>query len=163
MKTLFSRIVWVILFTCSWLPTRSQSLSSVIDSTEWNTFFPHRFNPDDRTGAGTLPTTAAKDFYSYANFVKAVNWMSNIKIIVERRCATNLYRLTRVDKTTGSAIVIRTVDGFNSSSNNIITTTVDYGSFANEGDLAVRKRELSAFLANISQETTGGWPTAPGG
>ncbi|OMP79933.1 hypothetical protein BW716_06860 [[Flexibacter] sp. ATCC 35208] len=156
-------MVGVILFTCYLLPIHSQSLSSVIDSTEWNTFFPHRFNPDDRTGAGTLPTTAAKDFYSYANFAKAVTWMSNIKIIVERRCATNLYRLTRVDKTTGSSIVIRTVDGFNSSTNNIITTTVDYGTFANEGDLTVRRRELMAFLANISQETTGGWATAPGG
>ena len=35
--------------------------------------------------------------------------------------------------------------------------------FLAEGDEATQKRELSAFLANISQETTGGWDDAPGG
>jgi chitodextrinase len=163
MKTLFSRLVMALLLTIIMVPVSAQTFSSVMDSTEWNTFFPHRFNPDDRTGAGTLPGTAAKDFYSYANFVKAVNWMSNIKILVERRCATNLYRLTRTDKTTGASVVIRKSDGFDASASNIIATTVDYASFAGEGDLVARKRELMAFFANISQETTGGWPTAPGG
>lgn len=141
----------------------AQNFSDVMTASEWNTFFPHRFNPDDRTGAGTLPTTAAKDFYSYANFAEAVRRMGNIKIIVERRCGTNAYRLTRIDKTTGASKVIRTDADFNISLNNILTETLDYASFAGEGDLAVRKRELCAFLANISQETTGGWPTAPGG
>lgn len=141
----------------------AQTFSDVMAASEWNTFFPHRFNPDDRSGAGTLPTTAAKDFYSYANFAEAVRLMGNIKIIVERRCGTNAYRLTRIDKTTGASKVIRTDVDFNISTNNIITETLDYASFAGEGDLAARKRELCAFLANISQETTGGWPTAPGG
>jgi hypothetical protein len=35
--------------------------------------------------------------------------------------------------------------------------------FLAEGDEAAQKRELSAFLANIAQETTGGWSEAPGG
>lgn len=30
-------------------------------------------------------------------------------------------------------------------------------------DAAANKRELAAFLAQISHETTGGWPTAPDG
>jgi hypothetical protein len=30
-------------------------------------------------------------------------------------------------------------------------------------DAATNKRELAAFLAHISHETTGGWPTAPDG
>ncbi|MCF6405105.1 T9SS type A sorting domain-containing protein [Chitinophaga filiformis] len=141
----------------------AQSFSDVLAASEWNTLFPHRYNPDDRSGSGIPPTTAEKDFYSYANFAEAVRRMSNIKIIVERRCGTNAYRLTRVDKTTGASIVFRTDVDFNISTNNILTETVDYASFAGEGDLAARKRELCAFLANISQETTGGWPTAPGG
>jgi hypothetical protein len=141
----------------------AQNFSDVLAASEWNTLFPHRFNPDDRSGAGTLPTTAAKDFYSYANFAEAVRRMGNIRIIVERRCGTNAYRLTRIDKSTGASRVIRTDADFNTSTNNILTETVDYASFAGEGDLATRKRELMAFLANISQETTGGWPTAPGG
>ena len=35
--------------------------------------------------------------------------------------------------------------------------------FAATGDLGTRKRELAAFLAQISHETTGGWATAPDG
>ncbi len=38
-----------------------------------------------------------------------------------------------------------------------------YPKFLGEGDEATQKRELSAFLANIAQETTGGWNDAPGG
>ncbi len=38
-----------------------------------------------------------------------------------------------------------------------------YPAFCNEGTLDDRKREAAAFLANISHETTGGWPAAPGG
>lgn len=35
--------------------------------------------------------------------------------------------------------------------------------FGNTGDIATRKREIAAFLAQISHETTGGWATAPDG
>ncbi len=38
-----------------------------------------------------------------------------------------------------------------------------FPAFASEGTDEIRKRELAAFLANISHETTGGWPTAPDG
>lgn len=157
------RCIVAMLFSCCVATVNAQTFSDVMTSADWNVFFPHRFNPDDRTGAGTLPATAAKDFYSYANFATAVSRMANIKIISERRCGTNAYRLTRVDKTTGASVVIRTDADFNISPNMIITETIDYATFAGDGDLTVRKRELMAFLANISQETTGGWPTAPGG
>jgi hypothetical protein len=165
-KTWFRRsFIVTVMLCCIALANKSyaQTFSDVIAASEWNTFFPHRFNPDDRTGAGTLPTTAAKDFYSYANFAEAVRLMGNIKITIERRCATNAYRLTRIDKTTGVSKVIRSDADFNTSTNNILTETLDYATFAGEGDLVARKREICAFLANISQETTGGWPTAPGG
>jgi len=35
--------------------------------------------------------------------------------------------------------------------------------FGSSGSLITRKREVAAFLAQISRETTGGWPTAPDG
>ena len=38
-----------------------------------------------------------------------------------------------------------------------------FPAFASEGTIEQRKRELVSFLANIAQETTGGWDTAPGG
>jgi basic endochitinase B len=47
--------------------------------------------------------------------------------------------------------------------NSLIAAGAKYATFCNEGNLDQRKREAAAFLANISHETTGGWPTAPGG
>lgn len=38
-----------------------------------------------------------------------------------------------------------------------------FPAFLNEGTETERKRELAAFLANIAQETSGGWAAAPGG
>jgi hypothetical protein len=38
-----------------------------------------------------------------------------------------------------------------------------FPNFLSEGDVTTQKRELAAFLANIAQETSGGWDTAPGG
>jgi len=35
--------------------------------------------------------------------------------------------------------------------------------FLTEGDIVSQKREMAAFLANISMETSGGWDEAPGG
>ncbi len=38
-----------------------------------------------------------------------------------------------------------------------------YPAFLGQGDATVQKRELAAFLANMAQETSGGWAEAPGG
>ncbi|MDI3322575.1 chitinase [Pinibacter soli] len=38
-----------------------------------------------------------------------------------------------------------------------------FPTFCSEGDDKTKKRELAAFFANASQETTGGWKDAPGG
>ncbi|MBA0653341.1 hypothetical protein Goklo_020529 [Gossypium klotzschianum] len=45
----------------------------------------------------------------------------------------------------------------------IITTARSFNGFGTTGDLTTRKRELAAFLAQTSHETTGGWPSAPDG
>ena len=44
-----------------------------------------------------------------------------------------------------------------------VTAAKSFPQFLGEGDEAAQKRELSAFLANVAQETTGGWNDAPGG
>ena len=38
-----------------------------------------------------------------------------------------------------------------------------FPNFLSEGDAILQNRELAAFLANAAQETSGGWPAAPGG
>jgi chitinase len=48
--------------------------------------------------------------------------------------------------------------------NAFLTAAAAFPAFATSSpDPAVNTRELAAFLAQISHETTGGWPTAPDG
>jgi len=44
-----------------------------------------------------------------------------------------------------------------------ILASKSFPAFGSTGCLATRKREIAAFLAQISHETTGGWATAPDG
>ncbi|KAJ4786341.1 Chitinase [Rhynchospora pubera] len=44
-----------------------------------------------------------------------------------------------------------------------IEATKSFPKFGSTGDLTTRKREIAAFFAQISHETTGGWATAPDG
>ncbi|KAF7818071.1 chitinase 10 [Senna tora] len=44
-----------------------------------------------------------------------------------------------------------------------IHATKCFPAFGSRGSLTTRKREIAAFLAQISHETTGGWSTAPDG
>jgi hypothetical protein len=47
--------------------------------------------------------------------------------------------------------------------NAFIAAAASFPGFGTSGDAATNKRELAAFLAQISHETTGGWATAPDG
>ncbi|KAK0581933.1 hypothetical protein LWI29_019728 [Acer saccharum] len=49
------------------------------------------------------------------------------------------------------------------SYDDFISAAKSYSAFASTGDTATRKREVAAFLAQTSHETTGGWATAPDG
>jgi hypothetical protein len=45
----------------------------------------------------------------------------------------------------------------------LIAAAAHFPAFASAGSADERRREVSAFFANASHETTGGWPTAPDG
>ncbi|KAB8408222.1 hypothetical protein FH972_024834 [Carpinus fangiana] len=47
--------------------------------------------------------------------------------------------------------------------NAFIAATRSFGGFGTNGDVNTRKREIAAFLAQTSHETTGGWASAPDG
>jgi chitinase len=136
----------------------------LISENMWNTLFPYRYGAVNNGTEWVLDP--ANDFFTYQSFLEALNRMSNIKAVLKRRCGTNAYVVTRINKTTGESVEIRHDSDFDApmhANKAIITKEVDYGTFLEEGTLEERKRELSAFLANIAHETTGGWPTAPGG
>ncbi|XP_025883454.2 endochitinase-like [Solanum lycopersicum] len=49
------------------------------------------------------------------------------------------------------------------SYNPFITASRSFPGFGTSGDINARKREIAAFFAQTSHETTGGWPSAPDG
>ncbi|GGF93365.1 chitinase [Paenibacillus aceti] len=106
------------------------------------------------------------DYFSYDNLLNAVAEVSNVKIKISTRAGTSAQEIHRLDKEAKVETLVLRSDDFNSAANKlkpIDTVIVDCGTFLKEGFKKDRKRELAAFLANLSHETGGGWATAPGG
>lgn len=107
------------------------------------------------------------DFFSYDNLIDAVTEVSNIKLkISSRKGNPGVQEIVRFDKDARIETLVSRSEDFNSDENKgqeIETVIIDFGTFLKEGFKKDRKRELAAFLANLSHETGGGWSTAPGG
>jgi hypothetical protein len=141
--------------------TISQTPSTVqrpsITSAFWNTAFPNRAGYS-YTGQGYT-----NDFFSYANLVQAMNEMDDYKLITYNKGQWD-WKKVRVKKTTNDTILINMSSGYLSNTWSVPdTVVVDFANFIKESDTTNNKRELCAFLANISKETTGGWTTPIGG
>ncbi|WP_240644604.1 chitinase [Paenibacillus paeoniae] len=146
------------------------AVQGALSQEEFEQLFPYRIGTPEWHGfAANHPNYNADqtDYYSYNNLIAAVTDVANIKYKVEyRQDDTNNSRVFRLDKATKTETLIYQNASFNTSSNKtvpILSQTVDFGSFIKEGSHLNRKRELAAFLANISHETGGGMPTSPGG
>jgi len=63
------------------------------------------------------------------------------------------------NKTRQSATPVRDFYSYDA----LLEAAAHFPAFMNEGSDTARKQELAAFLAHIAQETSGGWPDAPGG
>lgn len=133
--------------------TNLDVLGDLMQTSEWNTYFPYRWGYDINT------MTRTDDFYTYEKFKEAIEAISKYELLIERRCGTNQVKITHTNTETGVAKVVSTSTHFNASWNltkPLIKDKVFYKNFLAEGTVTTRKRELAAFLANISHETTGG-------
>lgn len=123
----------------------NDNIPNLITSSDWNTIFPNRAQ------AGH-PQGATDDYYSYAKFISAVDKISEYSVTFSTGPGG-----------AGTSVAVSKSDG--SSWTYVITSsswsgddyTVDYSTFCNTGDDYNDKRELAAFFANITKETTGGW------
>ncbi len=126
----------MVFFTIFSVNAGNQNISNFIpNAAAWDAIFPH------------------KDvLYSYSNFIAAVDELSDFEVTYESS-GTNTKVTVKV-KSTGAtrAPFIITTSNWSGPA-----VTVDFEDFCNTGNNQSDKRELAAFFANISQETTGGW------
>ena len=127
------------------LNAANNNIANLITSSDWNSIFPNRAQAGHKQGA-------IDDFYSYVKFTSAVDKISEYSVTF----STGPGGL-------GTSVAVKKTDG--SSWTYVITSsswegaeyTEDYSTFCNTGNDYNDKRELAAFLANITKETTGGW------
>ncbi|WP_431785510.1 chitinase [Paenibacillus lactis] len=146
------------------------AVQSLLSEEDFEQLFPYRLGSEAwfQVAKGKEYYKADQtDYFSYDNLISAVADVSNLKIkISTRQGAPSAQEIQRLDKEARiETLVLRSAD-FNAPENRskpIETVIIDGGTFLKEGFKKDRKRELAAFLANLSHETGGGWATAPGG
>ena len=117
------------------------SIVSILTEKQFNDLFPLR-----------------DKFYTYQAFITAINRIGNIRIKVVKR-AVSVYQITRTDKRTGKSVIVRQDEDWNedwAKKKPDSSYIIDYGSFCNEKDPQMNRKELAAFFANIAHETRHG-------
>lgn len=139
-KLLLSTVV--VLMTVFSASAANQNIANFIpNAASWDAIFPNK-----------------NVLYSYNNFITAVDELSDFEVTYQAS-GTN----TKVSVKIKSTGVVRNEYTITTSSWSGPAITVDFEDFCNTGDNTSDKRELAAFFANISQETTGGWEPVGGG
>ncbi|KOR87928.1 chitinase [Paenibacillus solani] len=147
-----------------------ESVQSLLSEEDFEALFPYRLGSKEwfKVASGKEYFKANQtDYFSYDNLINAVAEVSNLKIKIVTRAgnpaAQEVYRLDKDARV--ETLVVRSADFYSAENMNkpIESVIIDGGTFLKEGFKKDRKRELAAFLANLSHETGGGWATAPGG
>jgi hypothetical protein len=160
-RNLSKHITLIISFCCLAFNSFSQtnSIEKLISSKGWDSLFPKRAGT-----YGTHPQGYTTDFYSYKNLHQAASELADYFVIIRTKKGVWGQRITVTRKSTLKTYIYSDVESWwysNSTPETIVV--VDFADFINESSQTNNKRELAAFLANISKETTGGWETPVGG
>lgn len=164
MKVTLFNFSTLILFIGFVLPLNAQSnaiqnVDDLLTNTQWNSLFPKRAGT-----YGVHPQGYTTDFYSYLNFKQAVTEMSDYLVQIRKKPGVWGELTTVTKKSTNQTYNYSQVDSwwFTNPTPEVVIN-VDFADFVNTNSTTNNKRELAAFLANISKETTGGWQTPVGG
>lgn len=164
MKSTLSNLFTLILVFGIILPINAQdnsvqSVDDLLTITQWNSLFPKRAGT-----YGVHPQGYATDFYSYSNFKQAVTEMSDYLVQIRKKPGVWGELTTVTKKSTHQTYNYSEVESWwFSNPTPEVVISVDFEDFVNTSSALNNKRELAAFLANISKETTGGWQTPVGG
>ena len=138
---------------------QNASVDALLNVSTWNALFPNRAG----TAAGH-PQGYVSDFYSFDHFKQAVTEMADFKATIRLKNGVWGQVITVTRKSSNTTYNYQEADAnwyANSTPETVIV--VDFKDFITRGSAYTNKRELGAFLAHISKETTGGWQTPVGG
>jgi basic endochitinase B len=139
--------------------SQNTNLDNLLSDTQWNALFPKR--------AGTFgihPQGYTFDFYSFNDLKQAADEMSDYLVQIRLKDGVWGQLITITKKSNGTTYIYSDVEEWwhaDPTPETIIY--VDFEDFVNRTNDLNNKRELAAFLANISKETTGGWQLPVGG
>lgn len=149
----------VVFLCCLAASVSGQGLPSLISQAQWQAMFPQR--------AGTAvghPQGYTSDFYAYQKLQQAMQQLADFRATIETKSGVWGERITITRLSTGQQYLYAEPDNnWLQSPVPISSQVVNFADFANTSSITQNKRELAAFLAHISKETTGGWQFPIGG
>ncbi|ERP39243.1 glycoside hydrolase family 19 protein [Chitinivibrio alkaliphilus] len=143
-----------------------ERFQELLDEETYEELFPNRYgfgrgnSPWDGDDAAKIESDGDFDFYTYESLLNAVRELADIRIEVWLREGVNYaQKIKWFNEATGESREMITHPDYNAewniSKEEILSSSFSYADFCNVGDFETRQRELAAFLANISHETTG--------
>lgn len=149
----------VVFLCCLAGSVSGQGLANLISQAQWQAMFPQRAG----TAAGH-PQGYTYDFYAYQKLQLAMQQMADYRATIETKAGVWGERITITRLGSGQQYVYAQADNnWLQSTVPITTQVINFADFANTPSVTQNKRELAAFLAHISKETTGGWQFPVGG
>jgi hypothetical protein len=164
MKVTLFYFYTLVLVLGSILPSNAQNnttqnVDDLLSNTQWDLLFPKRAGT-----YGVHPQGYTADFYSFLNFKQAVNEMSDYLVQIRKKPGVWGELTTITKKSSNQTYNYSQVESWwYTNPTPEVVISVDFADFVNTNSIHNNKRELAAFLANISKETTGGWQTPVGG
>lgn len=154
MKSILLKTVLIIFLCIGNTNLFSQNnIDNLITASNWDSLFPKR--------AGTQanhPQGYTVDFYSYDNFKQAIDEMADYVVQIRKKEGVWGELITITTKSTNTSYIYSDVESWwHTNPTPEVIINVDFEDFVNTSSDYNNKRELAAFLANISKETTGGW------
>ncbi|MEX1188000.1 MAG: glycoside hydrolase family 19 protein [Bacteroidia bacterium] len=138
---------------------QNTNLEVLLSTAQWDSLFPKR--------AGTFgvhPQGYTADFYSFEHLSETALEMSDYSVEIRRKNGVWGELITVTQVSNGNSFIYSDVEAwwFDDPSPESIVI-IDFEDFLNTNSEQNNLRELAAFLANISKETTGGWEFPIGG
>ena len=148
------RIFLFLIGMTSIYPSAAQNtnFNNLLDSAKWQNLFPRRAGIQEDHNQGYTD-----DFYSFNNFKQALEDMSDYLVTIRTKNNNGIWISVKKKSTNITYDYFGNESSWNTADGESFEMEVDFQDFINRNDSVNNKRELSAFLANISKETTGGW------